>query len=151
MKLISMTDFVIQQWDNDIYTDDFAETVNNYARFITKPLSLGMFVPCDEDGEILYPQYVGGKEVIYDKYVQDDMMDKVKEYQQAKDKVLFEGFGIENEKFFDASFYGVVRNKDTYVFVKDKEWEKVNDYNTIEDLVLYKLPLTPNAIKQLKL
>ena len=35
MKLISMTNFVIQEWEKDMYTDDFTKIVKNYAYFFT--------------------------------------------------------------------------------------------------------------------
>ena len=44
MKLISMTDFVIQEWEKDLYTDDFAKIVKNYADFLKQPLKLEMFI-----------------------------------------------------------------------------------------------------------
>jgi hypothetical protein len=44
MKLISMTDFVIQEWEKDLYTDDFAKIVKSYADFLKQPLKLEMFV-----------------------------------------------------------------------------------------------------------
>ena len=53
MKLISMTDFVISLWDKDITTEDFAQTTIKYATFLKQPLKLEMFIPCDEDGNIL--------------------------------------------------------------------------------------------------
>jgi len=162
MKLISMTAFVLNQHNNlgiggNTY-QCFTKKCSNYANFLNQPLTLGMFVPCDDEGNILDEltepkriDYWSDNDTVYSGELFAFNLKQWKLFKQAKERVLFEGFVIENEKFFDLSFYDVVRNKDTYVFVKDKEWEKVNDYNTIEDLVLYKLQLTPNAIKQLGL
>ena len=90
MRLINMTDFVLWQHAESSNQNEFEDNCYNYAKFLKRPLELGMFVPVDEDDEILYPEYVGGKEVIYDSFVHDDMMDKVLEYNKAKEKVLFE-------------------------------------------------------------
>lgn len=62
-KLISMTDFVLEQekrlglW-GDTYKD-FTEKTSKYAQFLKQPLTLGMFVPCGEDGKVLeHPDYI---------------------------------------------------------------------------------------------
>ena len=97
MKLISMTDFVINkrkellrhsEYKNDL--ENYANIVYNYANFLKQPLNLGMFVPCDEDGNILkepkrwedYLQYP-------DSFDGNKEWDELYDYQQAKEKVLF--------------------------------------------------------------
>jgi hypothetical protein len=82
-KLISMTDFVLEQNKKlknapDAY-DQYCKIVN-YANFLKQPLKLEMFVPCDEDGNFLEEPIdsIGGVELY------------TKKYQQAKDEVLFE-------------------------------------------------------------
>ena len=150
MKLISMTDFVLEVEKNS-YTQtekyniiewqtkcESFDKIVNYANFLKQPLKLEMFVPCDEDGEILHPEFVGGKEVIYDSSVQDAMMDKVIEYQQAKEKVLFEGF-----KFKKTSTYCIIYKNDNAV------WASWDNRKTIEELIHFDLTLTENAIKKL--
>ena len=42
MKLISMTDFVL-------YKKESHTQIMKYAKFLKQPLTLGMFVPCDEE------------------------------------------------------------------------------------------------------
>ena len=54
-----MTDFVIQEWEKDLYTDDFAKIVKNYADFLKQPLKLEMFtciVPEAKD-KVLFENY----------------------------------------------------------------------------------------------
>ena len=60
MKLISMTSFVLNkrkellrhsEYKNDL--ENYANIVYNYANFLKQPLNLGMFVPCDEDRNVL--------------------------------------------------------------------------------------------------
>ena len=72
MKLISMTDFVLQDNGNILNME--------YANFLKQTLELGMFVTCDEEGNIL------------DSSDQFRSCGKGFVYGQAKEKVLFEGF-----------------------------------------------------------
>lgn len=52
MKLISMTDFVIQQ-RSELMFKELGKACCKYADFLKQPLKLEMFVPCDEDGNVL--------------------------------------------------------------------------------------------------
>jgi hypothetical protein len=95
MKLISMTDFVLENDSTCIY---------KYANLLKQPLELWMFVPCDENGDVLVePKYeelckycpledcksnsVGDScegsrcDVALENYID--------EYQQAKERCLF--------------------------------------------------------------
>jgi hypothetical protein len=124
--------------------DAFNEIIN-YANFLKQPLTLGMFVPCDEDGNVLgkepnedelckFCDYPGDKrhtnahslgcegsrcESTADNYTY--------EYNQSKERILFEGFEVD-------------RANELYLF-----------YNIIEDLLTEDLTLTESAIKQLGL
>ena len=148
MKLLSMTDFVLEQekyWnyettglENSIrkYKDCVLQ-INNYAKFLKQPLKLGMFVHCDEDGNIL--EDIIGHGMIH------NYSEKVKQYKQAKEKVLFEGFEIKdnvvllNDKIFFAS---AIDAKQFFIY-----------YPRIEDLSNHFLSneiiLTPNAINHI--
>jgi hypothetical protein len=50
MKLISMTDFVLEQNNFKVFRN---QQILNYANFLKQPLELWMFVPCDENGDVL--------------------------------------------------------------------------------------------------
>ena len=119
------------------YLDWYEKTRNNFDNFLEQPLKLEMFVPCDEDEEILKPQYIAGKEVIYNELVEEFIMDKVKEYNDAKEKVLFEGFEIFKGTIYMCSV-PMLKVKDLY-------------QTTIEDLIHYEPILTENAVKQIGL
>lgn len=149
MKLISMTTFVLEQnkilktYVNHLRRPLFERCVN-YANFLKQPLNLGMFFPCDEDGNVLkepnpkeiYPAPTAEEEI--------DFLDCLEQYQQAKEKVLFEG--IEFERISGVNFIKI--NEDTFAF---------HDFNikfknlTVEFLVQYNLQLTKSAIKQIGL
>ena len=119
------------------YLDWYEKTRNNFDNFLEQPLKLEMFVPCDNDEEILKPQYIAGKEVIYNELVEEFIMDKVKEYNDAKEKVLFEGFEIFKGTIYMCSV-PMLKVKDLY-------------QTTIEDLIHYEPILTENAVKQIGL
>ena len=98
MKLISMTDFVLNQKQSESFNEKTfineslisLEKIRNYANFLKQPSKLEMFVPCDEDGNILkepnrwvdYLQYP-------DSFDGNKEWDELYDYQQAKEKVLF--------------------------------------------------------------
>lgn len=102
-RLKSMTDFVLEQYsfDEQLYRDTLRNIVN-YANFLKQPLKLEMFVPCDEEGDILeeptnYEQRLPNMMTEYN--------DEIYRYKQAKEKVLFEGFHIEGNKLCYSDFY----------------------------------------------
>ena len=82
MKLISMMDYVLEKAKQFQFKGDceFAYDVKKYANLLKQPLELGMFVPCDDDGNVIEGSYNDKQHVIIQHL----------EYQQAKDKVLFE-------------------------------------------------------------
>ena len=139
MKLISMTDFVINkrkellrhsEYKNDL--ENYANIVYNYANFLKQPLNLGMFVPCDEDGNILkepkrwedYLQYP-------DSFDGNKEWDELYDYQQAKEKVFF---------IFKPYFvFSVIKHH----ILQDRNIEYLANFGELE--------LTENAIKQIEL
>lgn len=141
MKLISMTDFVLDKSKNAPIEDyhkvngRFVNSVINYANFLKQPLGLGMFVPVDDDGNVL-------EESTFDSCNRNsnEYFIATQEFQNAKEKVLFEGFEMmENEK-------GII-NKKTFVSL----FIPILNHDAIENSIKYDLTLTPNAIKQLGL
>lgn len=53
-KLIPMTTFVIEYYSHEGYADlQTLKLMKNYANFLKKPLHLGMFVPVDQNGNVL--------------------------------------------------------------------------------------------------
>ena len=102
-KLISMTDYVLlnQRYKEDSDTALFQ--ISNYAQLLKQPLKLGMFVPCDEDGNVL--KEPEENDTIYDIEVERDIYEcdynrfdsDVFLYKQAKNRVYFEGFQFYDE------------------------------------------------------
>jgi hypothetical protein len=70
-------------------------SINEYTDFITQPLTKGMFVPCDEEGNVLIEpintdKYYYRKEVFCQSLFNEDY----DQYQQAKERVLFEAVNM---------------------------------------------------------
>ena len=87
MKLISMTSFVLQRDITDIKQRD---SIVKYANFLKQPLKLEMFVPCDEDGNVLKEPKRGEDYLQYpDSFDGNKEWGELYDYQQAKEKVLF--------------------------------------------------------------
>ena len=100
MKLISMTDFVLEQNEkinenfkkNILMTqgetldelNNFIDIITNYANFLKKPLKLGYFIPCDKnDVPLEEPKELNFKN-------DDDLEDYCFKYSISKQRVLFE-------------------------------------------------------------
>ena len=132
-----MTSFVLQRDITDIKQRD---SIVKYANFLKLPLKLEMFVPCDEDGNVLE------EPKIEEEYVDEHTTQIFAQYQydldKAKEKVLFEG--IEFRKNGGVNFLTI--KEDTFAFF---------DFNvkfknlTIEYLIQYDLQLIENAVKQI--
>lgn len=131
-KLISMTDFVLEQNKFNLYKNS-EEEIRNYANFLKQPLEKGMFVPCDEDGNVLeepkswndylaYPDSFDGNIEWYELYA----------YEQAKEKVIFK----------ECIAYKPMLSSDYYVveFNYTKVW-LTHTNRTIENLIPYNLTL----------
>jgi hypothetical protein len=138
MKLISMTDFVLYQNKNfksdRFYQGQFKDNVVNYANFLKQPLKLEMFVPCDEDGNVLEEPDQEFELTFW------DYSTKMSKYEQAKEKVLFEEFEIATNKEGEKVILG------DYTCLKVSDLEN----GTIEDLIKYvNIKLTKSAIKRI--
>lgn len=144
----TMTAFVLELSKGYVATSDnykkFTDKVVDYAKFLSTPLSLGMFIPTDEYGNVwVYPPTEEER-----LWAENDSVDaelsynnKVKAYQKALSNVLFEGF----EKCDRNLSVNCVYNKKLDLHIDaDFKFEK-----TIEDLVKHNLTITENALKNI--
>src|SRR5690606_33376563 len=145
MKLISMTDYVLtyEYLSNKpigMQRDDKLMAIERYANFLKTPLELGMFVPCNEYGGIYYEDGTDGEGNILDEIM-------YKEYQQAKDRALFEGFiFVKALTSFGESEYYRFMYEETIITNLDFK-NKI-----VEDLIeKYSITLTQNAIKKYRI
>lgn len=149
-KLISMKDFVLEQMKNYNSTcvEEGTDQVDNiilnridlYANFLSQPLTLGMFVPCDEDGNalkmpidnsVLFSTPDNNQGFIDD--LENDFLDKLVTFRNAEERVLFEGLFTQ---FLEDL-------KDGTTILKP--------IDTIESFVKHSLTITPTALKQIGL
>ena len=130
MKLISMTDFVLNETNRPTTLSESFQKCVTYANFLKQPLKLEMFVPCDEDGNILEDITGQGMIPFY--------VEKAHRFLTAKEKVLFEGFEI----------YGNGDLYNQFVTFDSNRLEIMNVENLITDFQ-YSFNLTPNAIKRI--
>lgn len=148
MKLISLTDYVLELWDDKLMSEIGIIAIN-YAQFLNQKIKLEMFVPCDEDGNVLE------EPLIYNEFVSTLKPYERDKYQQAKERVLFEGFKIikPNEHKIDSlNGTSFLQNEEENVgFIKDWEDTWYFEYETIEDLVKLNITLTESAIKKFEL
>ena len=150
-----MTFFVLQRDITDIKQRD---TIVKYANFLKQPLKLEMFVPCDEDGDVLE------EPKIEEEYVDERTTQIFAQYQydldKAKEKVLFEEFNLNQKDFsklesifcltkecFQITFF----TKEKGCFMDNLKTNKTYEIKTIEDLIQFELELSESAIKQIVL
>ena len=152
MKLISMTDFVILIDDKGIDAVkglwDFNVVVTSYAKFLTQPLTLGIFIPCVDGVPIEEPTQTeknefGGAFASIEE--QAELYSLMEQYQQAKEKVLFEGFEIVKSDFENVLMH-INENKYIGTFANG---EFLFSYKSIEQLTTFNPTLTQSAIKQI--
>jgi len=137
MKLISMTDFVLEYsvfggTHDDLY--DGVVMLNNYANFLKQPLKLEMFVCVDDEGNVLLGKPLSpATDEEWDRWKKEQPI-----YQQAKEKVLFEGCGLFDDWFIQLPNKMMIGSKD-----------KID--MCVEDLLAYdkNLTLTQSALKQI--
>ena len=85
-RLKSMVDFVLENAKQPYVEGTKYKDLVNYANFLKQPLKLEMFVPCDENGNVLENPFLEkGRPAngVWEKY------------KEAKEKVLFKGFKID--------------------------------------------------------
>lgn len=144
-KLISMVDFVLEALNEDPPYNHVSMLTNisNYANFLSRPLELGMFVPTDENGNVLTD--IEKKEAwfrdIYGVGGWKKFIDYKVKYQNTKKRVLFEGF------FENGTGCAVFHQSPNAIVIDFKSTRM----RTIEDLLSSKcdFTLTQSAINQI--
>ncbi len=146
----------------DVIGERYRELRDNYDNLLIQNLQdsykingvmahpLNRFVPCDLEGNVLMRPVIKNNHsdecqcssclIEYKDYERD-----FKQYQQAKDRVLFEGWYVESQNNIsvnvtnDGKRFLNWMKKDNFFFMKSGK--------TIEYFVQFELTLTPSAIK----
>lgn len=123
---------------------------DNYDEFLSLLIEIWMFVPCDEDGNVLEePNRYNDFLKLSKREGFTIWYDKCEQYQQAKERCLFEGLKFKDvQPSTEYNYFHLNGNK---IFEANNQYKFNPCYGlrTIEDLVKYKPELTPNTQKQL--
>lgn len=163
MKLISMTDFVLEHSHFTSKEIDYSKPssktfreveaewygkILNYAQFLKQPLTLGMLVPCDETGNVME------EPISHRLFGQSEIPCRIeKDWLKAKERVLFEGFEV-RESSEAAEFVKIVCDTTGMFHVAwfskiTNSWKFSKGLSNIESLNYYGVTLAPTAIKQI--
>ena len=135
MNLISSKDF--RKFLTEKSDSEYRRLRENFDNFLEKPLKLEMFVPCDEEGDILEEPTNYEKRLLN---MMTEYNDEVYTYYQAKAKVLFEGFEYDKENDW------VTYNEFARFFVSELQNGKVEDlFKLIKD----EITLTETSKKEI--
>lgn len=140
MKLQSMTSYVKEQ-RNKYRNDEYSELVYSYANFLSLNLDKWMFIPCDDDGNVLE------EPEIYKITANTGKSKEELEFIEAKLRVVFEGFTVlsENQVMNENLCITFCSNNTVILDVKND----LISYSIshIEDIVKYNLTITEQAVK----
>jgi len=124
-----------------------------YANALSQTTRLGHFIPCDEnDVPMEKPKnYEAWLRKALNTLYDADLL-KYEKYQQACDRVLFDGFECKEAEFCDELMYEVFKDNLYIVYDPDqKTFEIENEevfMNSYDDLVKYNLLLTEAGAKK---
>lgn len=153
MKLISNTNF--GQTLSKYNDSDYRRIRDSFDNFLKQPLELWMFVPCELVDDVWVPlEEPNHLDYKYEKYKgelhfksefhKNKYSDKYYQYQQAKERVLFDGLEVvhidKHRITIECDFLQL-----DYSFVKCG-FEK---QDSIEDLTMFNPTLTQTAINQI--
>lgn len=121
--LIPMTDFVnnVGNMENYPSHENALSWIYNYATFLKQPLKLEMFVPCDDEGNILEEPKIEEEDV--DEHTTQIFAQYQYDLDKSKEKVLFEGFELYKD-------YECAKYEDVYI-----DEEVCDGKFTVEDLI----------------
>lgn len=151
-----MTEFVMAlQRDGSLYNPMATDRIKSawileYAKLLQTPLSLSMFIPCDDDGEPLVKKVISVKK--YKKSLKmsgDALEDLVDEYEDALGNVLFDGWWIYSRKdnrIFNGAIILQLSKKKSGIYIPNEQYTNSGTLyvkETIEDLINHHVILIP--------
>lgn len=119
-----------------------------YANFLSQPLNISMFIPCKlvDSVWVVLPMHIFSDNPNKSMSKMYNEHPLVKEYQEAKERVLFEGFNVD----LNGTCIICISNENTSLDYS-KSVNLFSGLSIIEDLVKYNLTLTLTAKKQIEL
>jgi len=154
-KLIPLLDYVLEQEKNlnPLKLADALANIVNYAKFLSKPLKLSQFVPCDSNGNILEEPRMEYYDSMTGWNCPEDArnyQDKLEAYNKAKSNVLFEGFEYKKEiRNSGGNYTHILEHQKLEIYIQYGGFfiSGKTEIKEIEDLVKLGLTLTENAVK----
>ena len=153
-KLISTTDFVLEQKEYIKEVDklsffeiqnrinEFYDKVVHHATQMKRPLEKGMFIVCDDGGNVLEEPKESDYNLgdIHAGYYREDLI----KYQQAKERILFKGFySVDENTVSNGEIEIIFGNLITLMIHRNHGSEGITKEKMfIEDLVDYNLTIT---------
>lgn len=133
-----MEDYVLDYIGRDDYT--FRKCIGDYAKLLKSKPTLSMFVPCDDDGNVLGEQKVShGFDVHGEPIFYIPSKNKLEQYLTSLDKVIFGGWSVDEN---DEAYTILTNNSNKIGFFYDGTIEFNYKYiNTLSDLTPYNLTL----------
>ena len=156
MNLISSKDF--RKFLTEKSDSEYRRLRENFDNFLEKPLKLGYFIPCDENDVPLEEPI--NFEVWERLHFNNGKTEKGtigfkehEKYQEAKQKVIFEGFELHNNKDAINNKLGLIIVFGGIISVLIEGNNGLGGFSknniTIEDLVNFNLKLTETAKKEI--
>jgi hypothetical protein len=152
--------FVMPTWkgnQDDMVKDMLAfdailwRITGEYGKFLKRQLKKGMFVPCDKDDNILE------EPISYDGMDSNDYL-KLKEYNQAKDRVLFKVFKVVDLKgkgFHSHVSKAIMDDSEIiasfWFSTETSSWGLSRGTTNISSICHYSFELTDRALKEIGL
>ena len=139
-ELIKMTDY-ITIIDNNAGNGGHYDKIVRYCNFLKQELRMNMFVPCDDEGNILKEPKTALMYKTQRGECTADEMRLNREYLEAKDKVLFENVEYIQDMYKSTERHFITLNgrqvfrKLKYHTGEIEEWQNTSGYKTIEDMI----------------
>ena len=162
-KMLNYSSFLIQKLELWMFIP--CKLVNGVWVVFEKPVEMGEyddrlcnFCSYPQEGRAISALSLGCEgsrcESAFENY-HDEFQTELAEYQEAKERILFEGFEVIKWNHGGES-YSIRKNSGTKEEVQVVYYKAIPDYfvwsfKTIEDLVKYNLELTPTVQKQFEL
>lgn len=156
--LQSMTDFITWVDEKRNGNGGHYDIIIRYKNFLKQPLKLEMFIPCDENGNVLEePKRWNDYLQFPDSFDGNKEWGELYNYELAKERVLFNGFvfeesqkeALKNNTQLSVSIY--TENSFYITHRLNGKWHTWFDLKTVEELIKCKIELSKNAIKQIGL
>ena len=146
MKLIPLLNYVlnlefdIEEIEGETIHETYFKRVSQYVRLLSQKIELGLFLPCNNKGEILRdPELTMTQGDGYTYYLADD--EEFDEYEVAVNSVMFKNVKRVYDQGGNPNSYSLEVNGIQIGYYKAKPNYWIWHYNNVEDLTGFGLEL----------